>query len=168
MSQLPVESLPMPQRLRVAAGVLGVSLLLTGCIPEENLDAAPDGGVVADHVEPVEFPDTKVAERAAWIINELNDNRALNRRDWHDKVSDDFKATMPVDSMVGTLNAEIRPHKPFVASEYREVENGVAQVRLTPPISSEPFDMTVSLDQDGKIDALWFEPVEGDSLPSAD
>lgn len=141
----------------LATGAI-VSIALVGCVPEENLDPTVDQGGIPTHVDEVTFGDTPVGERAQWIVDEINGNNAINKKDWFAKVAPELTEEIPVDSLVGVINSQVRPSGPFVASEYSEPQENVAVVRLTPDLSSTPLDMTVSLNDEGLLDGLWFVP----------
>src|SRR5699024_1387691 len=64
---------------------------------------------------------------------------------------------IPVDSLVGTLNTELRPSMPYVPSDYDEPEEKYAITRLTPDLTAEPVKLHVKTNATGRISALWYE-----------
>lgn len=138
-------------------------LSLTGCVADPDVaDVLPDQGSVPTHVEEVTFPESDVGKTAKWVVSDINGIRAINKQDWYSKVSPELTDNIPVDSLVGTLNADLRPSLPYIASNYQEPEAGYAIVRLTPDLTAQPVDLHLKVDASGRISSLWYEIVETD------
>ena len=157
----------MTPRKLFAAAVVATALAVTGCTADPEIaDDLPDQGAVPTHVEEVAFPDTDVAHISQWVVEEINDVRAINKQDWYSRVSPELTEQIPVDSLVGTLNSELRPSLPYIASEYEEPAADYGVTRLTPDLTSQPVDLHLQLDETGLISALWYEEVESDDAPT--
>lgn len=155
-------------RTKILALSATLLLTLTGCVADpEVADVLPDQGAVPTHVAEVTFPDTEVAGVSQWVVEEINGIRAINKQDWYPKVSPELTENIPVDSLVGTLNAQLRPSLPYVASDYEEPEPNYGITRLTPDLTAEPVDLHVQLDETGLIIALWYETIDSDAGGSA-
>ena len=141
-----------------------VTLSLTGCVADPEIaDTLPDRGSAPTHVEEVSFPDTDVGNMSEWIVDEVNGTRSINKQDWYPRVSPEMSDEIPVDSLVGTLNSDLRPSLPFVPAEYTEPENNYGVTRLTPDLTSAPLDLHVKVDDTGRISDLWYEEVVTDA-----
>ena len=140
------------------------TLTLTGCVADPDIaDDLPDQGAAPTHVAAVTFPDTEVAQTSEWVVEEINGIRAINKRDWYPRVSPELSEDIPVDSLVGTLNSQLRPSLPFVPSDYEEPEPNYGITRLTPDLTAQPVDLHIQVDDTGLISALWYETVESDA-----
>lgn len=152
-----------PRNILLSAFVAS-TLALSGCTADPEIaDDLPDQGSVPTHVSAVTFPDTKVAETSEWVVEEINGPRAINKQDWYPNVSPELTDEIPVDSLVGTLNSQLRPSLPYVPSEYEEPEPNYGVTRLTPDLTAQPVDLHVQVDEAGLITALWYETVESDA-----
>ncbi|HIW47288.1 MAG TPA: Cpe/LpqF family protein [Candidatus Yaniella excrementigallinarum] len=149
-----------PRTLLLTA-ITVVTLSITGCVADpEVTDNQPDGGSAPTHVEEITFPDTEVGQTSRWVLDEINGSNAINKQDWYPRVSPEMSEDIPVDSLVGTLNTELRPSMPYVPSDYDEPEENYAITRLTPDLTAEPVDLHLKTDATGRISALWYEYVE--------
>ena len=145
------------------------TLSLTGCVADPDVaDVLPDQGAAPTHVAEVTFPDTEVAQISEWVVSEINGIRAINKQDWYPRVSPQLAEEIPVDSLVGTLNSQLRPSLPFVPSDYEEPEPNYGITRLTPDLTAQPVDLHLQVDDTGLISALWYETVESDATDSTD
>lgn len=145
------------------------TLALTGCVADEEVaDQLPDQGSVPTHVTEVDFPDTEAARTSKWVVDEINGTRAINKQDWYPRASPELTEQIPVDSLVGTLNSDLRPSLPYVPSDYQEPEANYGITRLTPDLTAEPVDLHLQVDDTGRISALWYETVETDATPDND
>lgn len=143
------------------------ALTFTGCVADpEVADVLPDQGAAPTHVSEIAFPDTEVGQTSKWVVQEINGIRAINKQDWYAKVSPELTENIPVDSLVGTLNAQLRPSLPFVPSDYEEPSAGYGITRLTPDLTAQPVDLHIQMDDTGRISALWYETVESDATSS--
>ncbi|GAA4472879.1 hypothetical protein GCM10023190_04020 [Enteractinococcus fodinae] len=148
----------------VLTAVFATTIALTGCTADpEVADVLPDQGSAPTHVAETTFPDTEVANMSQWVVEEINGVRAIDKRDWYPRVSPELTEDIPVDSLVGTLNSQLRPHLPYVASEYEEPESNYGITRLTPDLTAVPVDLHLQLDDTGMISALWYEEIESDA-----
>ena len=155
--------LSIPRNIFVSA-VVATTLVVTGCTADPEIaDQLPDQGAAPTHVEEITFPETAVGEMSEWVVEEINGVRAINKQDWYSKVSPELTEQIPVDSLVGTLNSQLRPDLPYIASEYEEPESDYGVTRLTPDLTSQPVDLHIQLDETGLISALWYEEVESDA-----
>ncbi len=151
-----------PHTLFLTIVVAGLSL--TGCVADSEIaDELPDQGSVPTHVTEVSFPDTEAAEASQWVVDEINGVRAINKQDWYPRVSPQLSEEIPVDSLVGTLNSQLRPSLPYVPSDYEEPEPDYGITRLTPDLTAQPVDLHLQVDDTGRISALWYETVESDA-----
>lgn len=145
------------------------TLALTGCVADEEVaDDLPDQGSVPTHVSEVEFPDTEVARTSKWVVDEINGSRAINKQDWYPRAAPELTEKIPVDSLVGTLNSQLRPSLPYVPSDYHEPEANYGVTRLTPGLTAEPVDLHIQVDDSGMIRDLWYETVETDATTTED
>lgn len=143
--------------------VSATAIALTGCTADPELaDDLPDQGAAPTHVAETTFPDTEVANMSQWVVEEINGVRAIDKRDWYSRVSPELTEDIPVDSLVGTLNSQLRPSLPYVASEYEEPEPDYGITRLTPDLTAQPVDLHLQVDDTGMISALWYEEIESD------
>lgn len=151
----------LPQlRTVVLSTFTAVALSLTGCVADpETADTLPDRGTGPTHVSETSFPDTNVGNTSQWVVDEINGSRAINKQDWYPRVSPEMSEEIPVDSLVGTLNSELRPSLPYIASDYSEPEEDYGITRLTPDLTSEPLDLHIQIDGSGLITDLWYEEV---------
>jgi hypothetical protein len=151
-------------RTLVPGALLAATLALSGCTADPELaDDLPDQGAAPTHVEAVTFPDTEVGNTSEWVVDEINGVRAINKQDWYPRVSPQLSEDIPIDSLVGTLNSQLRPSLPFVPSEYEEPETNYGVTRLTPDLTAQPIDLHIQVDDAGLITALWYEEVESDA-----
>lgn len=142
------------------------TLSLTGCVADPEIaDTLPDRGSDPTHVDETNFPDTEVGNMSKWVLAEINGDRSINKQDWYPRVAPEMSEEIPVDSLVGTLNSDLRPSLPFVASDYSEPEENYGITRLTPDLTSEPIHLHVQIDDTGRISALWYEEVVTDAAP---
>ncbi|HEY4535952.1 MAG TPA: Cpe/LpqF family protein [Enteractinococcus sp.] len=140
------------------------TLSLTGCVADPDVaDVLPDQGAAPTHVAEVTFPDSEVAQTSEWVVEEINGVRAINKQDWYPRVSPQLSEDIPVDSLVGTLNSQLRPSLPFVPSDYKEPEPNYGITRLTPDLTAQPVDLHIQVDDTGLISALWYETIESDA-----
>ena len=147
----------------VLTALFATTVALTGCTADPELaDDLPDQGAAPTHVAQTTFPDTDVANMSQWVVEEINGVRAIDKRDWYSRVSPELTEEIPVDSLVGTLNSQLRPHLPYVASEYEEPESNYGITRLTPDLTAQPVDLHLQVDDTGMISALWYEEIESD------
>ncbi|PXA82440.1 hypothetical protein DCC26_00600 [Auritidibacter sp. NML120779] len=154
--------------LALLAGLALVgSLGLSGCVESEHREATPDGNAAPTHVAPDHFPDNQLGDTGRWILNQINGNRAIDRSDWYDRVAPELTEQIPVDSLVGTLNAELRPQKPYVMTHYEQTDQASAMMTLTPDISAQPLDLHFSIDEAGRLTELWYRDTN-DPSASAD
>lgn len=154
---------PTTPRTKVLALSAAILLTLTGCVADPDVaDVLPDQGAAPTHVAEVTFPDTPVGNVSHWVVEEINGIRAINKRDWYPKVSPELTENIPVDSLVGTLNAQLRPSLPYVASDYEEPEPNYGITRLSPDLTAQPVDLHIQLDETGLISALWYETIDSD------
>lgn len=144
---------------------LVTALTVTGCVADpEVADVLPDQGSIPTHVAAVSFPDTEAGQTSAWVVDEINGMRSINKQDWYPRVSPELTDDIPVDSLVGTLNAQLRPSLPYVPSDYHEPAANYGVTRLSPDLTAEPVDLHVQVDDSGRISALWYETTnDGDS-----
>lgn len=143
--------------------LVATTLAFTGCTADPELaDDLPDQGAAPTHVTETTFPDTDVANKSQWVVEELNDVRAIDKRDWYSQVSPELSEEIPIDSLVGTLNSQLRPSLPFVASDYEEPAQNYGVTRLTPDLTAQPVDLHLQLDDTGLISALWYEEIDSD------
>lgn len=145
------------------------TLALTGCVADpETADTLPDKGSGPTHVSEITLPDTDVGNTSEWVIEQINGTRAINKQDWYPRVSPEMSEEIPVDSLVGTLNSELRPSLPYVASDYAEPEEDYAVTRLTPDLTAEPIDLHVQIDDSSRIVDLWYEDVSTETNSDSD
>src|SRR5699024_231852 len=138
-----------------------VTLSLTGCVADPEIaDNLPDRGSAATHVGEVSFADSDVGNMSEWIVDEVNGTRSINKQDWYPKVAPEMSDEIPVDSLVGTLNSELRPSLPYVPSDYEEPEENYGITRLTPDLTAGPIDLHIQIDDTGRITDLWYEELE--------
>ena len=160
---------PLSKRSIILSAVIATTLALTGCTADPEIaDQLPDQGSAPTHVDEVTFPETEVANTSQWVVEQINGVRAIDKRDWYPKVSPELTEDIPVDSLVGTLNSQLRPDLPYVASGYEDPETDYGITRLSPDLTSQPVDLHIQLDETGLISALWYEEVESDATPSED
>ena len=160
--------LPKPRTILLTL-FTATTLALTGCVADPDVaDVLPDQGSVPTHVAEVTFPDTQVAQTSEWVVEQINGVRAINKQDWYSRVSPELTEEIPVDSLVGTLNSQLRPSLPFVPSDYEEPEPNYGITRLTPDLTAQPVDLHVKVDDTGLINALWYETVESDATSAPD
>lgn len=151
----------------ILTALVATTLTITGCTADPELaDDLPDQGSVPTHVTETTFPETDVANMSQWVVEEINDVRAIDKGDWYSRVSPELSEDIPVDSLVGTLNSQLRPALPYVASDYEEPEADYGVTRLTPDLTAQPVDLHLQLDETGMISALWY--VEIDSEETSD
>lgn len=150
-------------RTTLLTAFAATTLAVTGCVSDpEVADVLPDRGSDPTHVADVEFPDTEVARTSSWVVDEINGTRAIDKDDWYPRVAPELSDTIPVDSLVGTLNSELRPALPYVASDYEEPAEDYGVTRLTPDLTAEPVDLHIEVDESGRLTALWYEGVDSD------
>ena len=155
--------LPKPRTILLTL-LTATTLALTGCVADPDVaDVLPDQGSVPTHVAEVTFPDTPAAQTSEWVVEEINGVRAINKQDWYSRVSPELSEEIPVDSLVGTLNSQLRPSLPFVPSDYEEPKPNYGITRLTPDLTAQPVDLHIKVDDTGLISALWYETVESDA-----
>lgn len=153
-------------RTLVLTAITAITLSLTGCVADPEIaDTLPDRGSAPTTVAEVSFPDTEVGKMSKWVVDEINGTRAISKQDWYPRVSSEMSDDIPVDSLVGTLNSDLRPSLPFVAVEYSEPEENYGVTRLTPDLTSAPIDLHVQVDDTGRILELWYEEVVTDATP---
>lgn len=151
-------------RTILLTALTAVTLSLTGCVADPEIaDTLPDRGSAPSHVAEISFPDTDAGNMSEWIVDEINGTRSINKQDWYPRVSPEMSDEIPVDSLVGTLNADLRPSLPFVPAEYTEPEENYGVTRLTPDLTSAPLDLHVKVDDTGRISDLWYEEVVTDA-----
>lgn len=147
-------------RTIIATAFAAAAFALTGCVADpETADPLPDGGTGPTHVSEVSFPDSEVAETSEWVVDQINGTRAINKQDWYPRVSPEMSEEIPVDSIVGTLNSDLRPSMPYVPSEYSEPEEHYGITRLTPDLTAASIDLHVRVDDSGLITDLWYDEV---------
>lgn len=155
--------LPKPRTIFTTT-LVAAALSLTACTADPEIaDVLPDQGSAPTHVAEVTFPDTEAANTSQWVVEQINGVRAINKQDWYPRVSPELSEDIPVDSLVGTLNSELRPSLPYVPSDYEEPESNYGVTRLTPDLTAQPVDLHVQVDDTGLISALWYETVESDA-----
>ncbi|GAA2042401.1 hypothetical protein GCM10009720_23780 [Yaniella flava] len=148
-------------RTTVLTAVAATALAFTGCVADpETADDLPDRGSAPTHVAEVNFPDTEAARTSQWVVDEINATRSMNKQDWYPKVAPEMSDEIPVDSLVGTLNSELRPSLPYVPSNYEEPEENYGITRLTPDLTAGPIDLHIQIDDTGRITDLWYEELE--------
>lgn len=158
--------LPKRTRAILLTAFTAAALSLAGCVADPEIaDPLPDRGSAPTHVPETSFPDTEAGNMSKWVVNEINGTRAINKQDWYPRVSPEKSDEIPVDSLVGTLNSELRPSIPFVAAEYSEPEENYGITRLSPDLTSAPIDLHVKVDDTGRISDLWYEEVVTDATP---
>ncbi len=155
--------IPKPRTILLTL-LTATTLSLTGCVADPDVaDVLPDQGASPTHVDQVTFPDTEAAQTSEWVVSEINGVRAINKQDWYPRVSPELTDDIPVDSLVGTLNSELRPSLPYVPSDYEEPEPNYGITRLTPDLTATPVDLHLQVDDTGRISALWYETIESDA-----
>lgn len=144
----------------------------------ETADPLPDGGTGPSDVSEVTFPETEVADNSQWVVDQINGTRAINKQDWYPRVSPEMSEEIPVDSLVGTLNSDLRPSMPYVPSDYSEPEEDYGVTRLTPDLTAASVDLHIRIDDTGRISDLWYDevatedgseqpqPTDGEDAPS--
>ena len=151
-------------RTKLLTALVATALSLTACTGDPEIaDVLPDQGSVPTHVTEVTFPETEAANTSQWVVEQINGVRSINKQDWYPRVSPALSEDIPVDSLVGTLNSELRPSLPYVPSDYEEPEPNYGVTRLTPDLTAQPVDLHVQVDDTGLISALWYETVESDA-----
>lgn len=151
-------------RTILLTALTAVTLSVTGCVADPEIaDTLPDSGSAPTHVAETSLPDTDAGNMSQWVVDEINGTRAINKQDWYPRVSPEMSDDIPVDSLVGTLNADLRPSLPFVAAEYSEPEENYGVTRLSPDLTSAPIDLHVKVDDTGRISDLWYEEVVTDA-----
>ena len=151
-------------RTLVLTAVTATALTFTGCVADPEIaDDLPDRGSAPTHVAEVSFPDTEAARTSQWVVDEINATRSMNKQDWYPKVAPEMSDEIPVDSLVGTLNSELRPSLPYVPSDYAEPEEDYGITRLTPDLTAVPIDLHIRIDDTGRITALWYEELESEA-----
>lgn len=160
--------LPKPRTL-LTTTLVAAALSLSACTTDPEIaDVLPDQGSAPTHVAEVTFPDTEAANTSQWVVEQINGVRAMNKQDWYPRVSPALSEDIPVDSLVGTLNSQLRPSLPYVPSNYEEPEANYGVTRLTPDLTAQPVDLHVQVDDTGLISALWYETVESDATTDDD
>jgi beta-lactamase class A len=144
------------RRLAAALSFVAVAAL-TACT-----SAAPD--TPASTAASMEVPATPVGERLTWIIDVLEAEADTTASVWSRVLHEDFRSQVSAEDVAELLNRQIRPAAPFTVTAYQGTETQ-AVATLAGSVG-EPFDLSLSIDENDRITGMVFGPVAAPWEPS--
>lgn len=140
-------------------GAIVLSLSLIGTLGACAAESAPKPAA-SSTVSTAAMPATPAGERMQWFLDLLNAETDTSAADWEGQVSDAMLAAVSVDQLVSLTNLQLRPAKPFVATDYEGTDLEATAV-FTGELG-EPFQVNLSVGPDGVIGGLLLKPVTAD------
>ncbi|MET0303819.1 MAG: Cpe/LpqF family protein [Microbacteriaceae bacterium] len=110
----------------------------------------------------IEIPDTSVGAQAQWVLDEINAESVVDEAEFEEH----FDPIMFEELSVADLRdvfVQLQSGRPWTATEYDGTETE-ARVRIE---STSPYDMTVSVAEDGRMNGLYFGMPQPDRTPAA-
>ena len=153
----------MKRSVLAAAGAL-MTLLLAACSAPTTEPAPTPTTTTAPAAEPVEIPDTPVGQVTQWILDEMNREADTKAADWESRLTKEFLAEVSAADIAGLINKQIRPARPLVPTAYQGTENEA--VTTVAGALGAPFDLSVALDDRGRIAGLFVKPAAPPRTPA--
>lgn len=133
-----------PEAASQSAGQLGV----------DQQQSAASGA----QIESVQIPATPAGTKAQWIIAVLQGGPSTTVEQWETELDPTFLEQVPAREVVELINTNLRPARPFVVTAYQGTETQ-ATATLQGALG-DPFNLSVTLGDIGKITGLWFGPAQ--------
>lgn len=149
--------MPTRSRLTLAAALAAIALTLAGCTGTTTAPSATPSPTASESAAAVAIPDTPAGATTQWVLDIMNAEADTTAAEWEPRLTDEFLAAVPAEEIVKLLNTNIRPAKPLEATKY-EGEDLTAVTTIVGEIG-EPFELSVSVTADDKIDGLFIGPV---------
>ncbi len=154
---------------RGVSGLLLIGLLtVTGCAPTnggDDSETSTDDEVSEPTSETtVALPDTAVGAQAAWVISLLNSWEPVAQDQVTEHLAEIMFDEVGVDEFVEVFE-QLRADQPWVVNDVDE--NGHQAVLRITGASSPSLEMSISLDEAGQIDGLFFAPASDERTTAA-
>lgn len=141
----------------VVIALVALGLTATGaCASTSSTSDAKSVGT-NEPVQSLDFPETTVGQQMRWIADLLNGDAAVTEAEIEEKFSGEFLREVPPSDVVVLINEQLRPARPFQASEYNE-DGMSASMRMEGTIGA-PFEVLMDVGSDSLIEGLLFRPV---------
>ncbi|WP_298038099.1 Cpe/LpqF family protein [uncultured Microbacterium sp.] len=143
-------------RKKTIIAIIAVAgLLLTACAAKSE---APEDS------DSTSIPSTPVGDAAQWVLDEMNADDDTTATAWESRLSAQFQAEVGAEDVASLINTQIRPARPLEVTAYRGTETE-AVVTVAGALG-EPFDLSISIDDDQLIGGLFLGPVTPQRTPA--
>ncbi|RUQ98981.1 serine hydrolase [Labedella endophytica] len=148
-----------PRRKGALAGALAVvsALLLSACTPAGDDEASPAPSAVS-------IPDTPVGEQVSWTLDALNGEIDPTAAEIEERLNADMLAAVTGEQLVDIVD-QLAAGEPWTPTSYEGTETQAVSTIVSD--SQGSLDLQASVDADGLISGLLFQPTPADRTPAA-
>jgi beta-lactamase class A len=147
------------RRNRTVLGALAAvsALLLSACAPAGDGGSTPAPSAVS-------IPDTPVGEQVSWAIDALNGEIDPTAAEIEERLNAEMLAAVTGEQLVDIVD-QLGAGKPWTPTVYDGTETQASATIVSE--SQESFDVQASVDADGLISGLLFQPTPAERTPAA-
>lgn len=156
-----------PSAARTLAVAAALALAVTGCTDGDGAasDPAPSQPTATEGTATVELPDSPAGRQAQWVLDQLAAGTGPSPAQAEEHFAEVFLGEVPAEQIPAVFD-QLRPAGPWRPVDVDEA-GADAVIRLHDG-SGEPWRMVISVDDDGAISALFFQPDTGATTAPAE
>jgi hypothetical protein len=167
-------------RVHAAAAVLVSALVMTGCgggddssttPPEESTsgesaseESATDGTIDGDVDPATILTDPRLVTQVQWLLDQLAAPAAPDEAAIEERFAPDMLQLAPPEELARVFD-QLRPDGPYTVTAVAEGTEPAPSATVRLSSEAAPTIMTVSIDVDGLISGLFFQPDTAANLP---